>query len=182
MKHSQTITPSSPQSLCDSEFYSLHAADGLGGEVAFSSLRGKVMIIVNVASLCGFTPQYKDLQYLYEKYRDKGLEILAFPCNQFGGQEPATRDTIQEFVKIKFNVTFPILQKVVVNGNDAHDVYKYLKNQKPGALGFKGIRWNFEKFVVDRLGRVVARVLSGTTPKEMEPMIRQLIEADGPHV
>lgn len=166
-----------PESQLESStFYSLQAEDGEGNPYNFDTLRGKVVIIVNVASLCGFTPQYNDLQYLYEKYHEKGLEILAFPCNQFGGQEPAGHETIQAFVTSKFNVTFPILNKVTVNGNDAHDVFKYLKLQKPGALGFKGIRWNFEKFLVDRLGNVVARVLSGNTPREMEHMVSQLIE------
>lgn len=161
-----------------SEFYSLSADDGKGNNVTFESLRGKVVLIVNVASLCGFTPQYNDLQYLYEKYHKDGLEVLAFPCNQFGGQEPSEHETIQEFVKAKFNVTFPIMAKVEVNGSEAHPVYNYLKNQKEGTLGFKGIRWNFEKFVVDRLGHVVARILSGITPKQIEPLIRQLVESD----
>jgi len=158
------------------EFYSLSATDELGKEKSFESLRGKVVVIVNVASLCGFTPQYKDLEYLHQKYHGQGLEILAFPCNQFGGQEPLNHTSIQKFVRTNFNVTFPILQKVEVNGNSAHQVYSYLKEQKHGALGFKGVRWNFEKFVVDRRGNVVARILSGTTPDQMEPLISQLLE------
>lgn len=159
-----------------SDFYSLNADDGSGTPFAFASLVGKVVLVVNVASLCGFTPQYDDLQYLYEKYHDQGLEILAFPCNQFGGQEPAEHGSIQKFVRSKFNVTFPVLAKVEVNGDYAHPVYQYLKLQKPGSLGFRGVRWNFEKFVVDKNGKVVARILSGTTPKQMEAMLRHLLE------
>lgn len=159
------------------DFYSLSALDELGNVMLFESLRGKVVIIVNVASLCGFTPQYSDLQYLYEKYQKQGLEILAFPCNQFGGQEPSDHSSIAKFVRSSFNVTFPILQKIMVNGTDAHPVYKYLKEQKHGALGFKGIRWNFEKFLVDRLGHVVVRIVSTVTPKQMEPLISHLLLA-----
>lgn len=158
------------------DFYSLSALDELGNTKHFESLRGKVVIIVNVASLCGFTPQYSDLQYLYEKYQKQGLEILAFPCNQFGGQEPSDHSSIEKYVRSTFKVTFPILQKILVNGVDAHPVYKYMKEQKHGALGFKGIRWNFEKFLVDRRGNVVVRVVSTITPKQMEPLISHLLE------
>lgn len=172
------IEPDEPSHTVNIDFYTLSALDELGNTKQFESLRGKVVLIVNVASFCGFTPQYSELQHLYEKYHSRGLEILAFPCNQFGGQEPAGHTTIERYVRTNFNVTFPILQKVVVNGPDAHPVFNYLKEQKHGALGFKGIRWNFEKFVVDRLGNVVVRVESAVVPQQMEPLISHLLESN----
>lgn len=159
-------------------FYALEAKDGRGGTYHFNKLRDKVVIIVNVASLCGFTPQYKELQYLYNKYNSMGLEILAFPCNQFGGQEPGDQTSIQDFVKTKFDISFPVLAKVCVNGDDTHPVYTHLKLKKTGLFGFRGVQWNFEKFVIDRKGEVVGRFESGVTPLQLEPLISATLSAN----
>lgn len=133
------------------------------------------MLIVNVASLCGFTPQYSDLERLYRKYHDQGLEILAFPCNQFGGQEPQNNIELERFVRKKFGVTFPILSKGYVNGDDTHPIYSYLKEKQRAPLGFKGVRWNFEKFIIDREGQPVYRFPSSVNPLALEPLIEQLL-------
>ncbi|KAK5782095.1 glutathione peroxidase PWA37_005078 [Arxiozyma heterogenica] len=157
------------------EFYDLIAYKGNGEIFRFDQLQGKVVLIVNVASRCGFTPQYKDLQYLYEKYSSRGLEILGFPCNQFGNQEPLSDKEIIFFTKKHFGITFHILKKINVNGPDEHPVYKYLKEQKRGVLGFKGIKWNFEKFLIDRSGIVTDRFLSATPPINFEDRIVELL-------
>lgn len=132
-------------------------------------------MIVNVASLCGFTPQYSDLERLYQKYHQQGLEILAFPCNQFGGQEPQNERDIERFVRSKFGVTFPIFAKVLVNGDDTHPVYRYLKEKQRAPLGFKGVRWNFEKFIIDRQGYPVYRLITTVNPLDLEPIIKDLL-------
>lgn len=157
-------------------FYSLQAVDGHGEPFSFETLRNKVVVIVNVASLCGFTPQYEEFELLHQKYKDDGLVILAFPCNQFAGQEPGKFESIEEFVRSKFGVTFPIMEKTIVNGEDAHPVYKYLKPRQKGALGFQGIRWNFEKFLIDRHGVVTHRFISGVTPLKIEPLIADMLK------
>lgn len=156
-------------------FYSLSAEDGRKKTFHFDTLRNKVVLIVNVASLCGFTPQYKDLEYLYEKYNEAGLEIIAFPCNQFGGQEPELQQNIENFVRETFHVSFPVMTKTSVNGDETHPVYEFLKKEKAGALGFRGIRWNFEKFLIDRRGNVTHRFVSAVVPKQMEPAISELL-------
>ncbi|OBA24477.1 hypothetical protein METBIDRAFT_36748 [Metschnikowia bicuspidata var. bicuspidata NRRL YB-4993] len=161
----------------DDTFYSLTASHVPGKTYSFDLLKGKVVLIVNVASLCGFTPQYNELQALYQKYQGKGLEILAFPCNQFGSQEPYDNAHIQKYVQSHFNVSFPILSKVLVNGRGEDPIYRHLKLKKAGALGFCGVRWNFEKFLVDRNGDVVARFDTVTPPKTLEPMIVRLLAA-----
>lgn len=158
-----------------SEFYGLSAKDRKGESFPFSGLDGKVVLIVNVASRCGFTPQYQELEELYEKYKNKGLVILGFPCNQFGGQEPGTDEEIGEFCKINYGVTFPVLKKVDVNGSEASPVYEYLKSQKAGSLGFRGVKWNFEKFLVDKHGKVVGRFSSLTKPSSLDPIIAELL-------
>lgn len=160
------------------QFYNLSAQRGDGTIFPFEQLRGKVVLIVNVASRCGFTPQYKELEYLYEKYASQGFEILGFPCNQFGNQEPLTDEEIIEFTRDKFGITFPILKKIDVNGPDEHPVYKYIKDQKRGVLGFKGIKWNFEKFLIDRKGNVTNRYLSPKTPITFENRIEELLNND----
>ena len=137
------------------------------------SLKGKVLLIVNTATGCGFTPQYEGLENLYKKYHDKGLEILDFPCNQFGHQAPGDDDQIHEFCTFKYNTTFDQFKKVDVNGKNADPLYKYLKDQKHGLL--KNIKWNFEKFLVDREGNVVERYLPTTTPEQIESRIEELI-------
>jgi len=143
----------------------------------FESLRGHVTLVVNVASQCGFTPQYKQLQALHEAYESQGLRILAFPCNQFGGQEPGSDDQIQQFCKLTYDVSFPVLAKVQVNGPDSDPVFVHLKKQAPGLLGSEGIKWNFTKFLIDTDGRVVERYAPTTSPsaiaKDIEPLLKQ---------
>ena len=130
--------------------------------------RGKPLLIVNVASACGYTPQYAGLEALYRKYHDRGFEVLGFPCNQFGGQEPGTADEIATFCGTKYDVTFPMFAKVDVNGAKAHPLFEHLKAEKPGALGSKAIKWNFTKFLVNARGEVVERYGSSTTPAAID--------------
>ena len=136
-----------------------------GQPVKLDRYQGKVVLVVNTASQCGFTPQYKGLEALYEKYQGKGLEVLGFPCNQFGAQEPGTEDEIASFCELNYGVTFPLFAKVAVNGDGAAPVYKYLKSAKPGLLGIEAIKWNFTKFLVDRGGKVIARFAPNDTPE-----------------
>ena len=154
-----------------SQFYALTANLANHTPYAFDALRGKVVVVVNVASKCGFTPQYQGFETLYSKYHDQGLEILGFPCNQFGDQEPGTEEQIVQFCSATYNVSFPIMEKVEVNGDAVHPVYQWLKSQKSGLLGMSRIKWNFEKFVVDREGKVVERYASTTTPESIEGVI-----------
>ncbi len=143
-------------------------------DVELKRYAGRVVLIVNTASACGFTPQYAGLEELYQKHKDK-LSILAFPCNQFGSQEPGTSEEIKEFCDLKFNVSFDIFQKVNVNGKDASDLYKYLKKEKPGLLGSKKIKWNFTKFLVDTHGKVIKRYSPQTKPMSIEKDILELL-------
>ncbi|CDK24315.1 unnamed protein product [Kuraishia capsulata CBS 1993] len=159
-----------------SKFYSLAPLDKNGEPFDFKQLEGKVVLIVNVASKCGFTPQYKELEELYEKYKDQDFVVLGFPCNQFGHQEPGTQDQIVEFCRLNFGVSFPLMKKVDVNGADADPVYVYLKDQKSGLLGFKGIKWNFEKFLIDKKGNVVNRYSSVTSPSKIEGAVKDLLK------
>jgi glutathione peroxidase len=147
--------------------YDFSVDDIHGKPVKLDKYQDKVMLIVNTASQCGFTPQYKGLEALYEKYHGKGLEVLGFPCNQFGAQEPGTEEEIAQFCEVNYGVTFPLFAKVDVNGTNAAPVYKYLKSEKPGLLGSEAIKWNFTKFLVDRKGRVVARYAPNDTPESM---------------
>jgi glutathione peroxidase len=144
--------------------YSFRVKDAEGQTLSLAQYEGKVLLIVNVASKCGFTPQYEGLQALYEKYAGQGLVILGFPCNQFGSQEPGTNTEIQSFCKTTYGVTFPVMDKVEVNGDHADPFYIYLKSQASGFLGSAAIKWNFTKFLVDRHGKVVERFASATTP------------------
>lgn len=160
-----------------SSFYDLKPLDSKGQPFEFSQLKGKVVLIVNVASKCGFTKQYSELEALYKKYNDKGFEIIGFPCNQFGGQEPGSAEEISSFCSLNFGVTFPVLQKVDVNGSNADPVYVWLKQQKSGFLGFSGIKWNFEKFLVDSKGNVVNRWGSITAPNKLESDIEKALAA-----
>lgn len=159
-------------------FYDLTPADKKGESFDFAQLKGKVVLVVNVASKCGFTPQYKGLEELYKKYKDDGLVILGFPSNEFGSQEPGTQEEIASFCQLNYGVTFPVLKKIEVNGSNADPVYQYLKSQKSGILGFKGIKWNFEKFLVDRQGNVVERWASTTTPASIESTIQKYLAAN----
>jgi len=147
--------------------YDFSVDDIHGKPVKLDKYRNKVMLIVNTASKCGFTPQYKGLEALYEKFHGKGLEILGFPCNQFGAQEPGTEQEIAQFCELNYGVTFPLFAKVEVNGANAAPVYKYLKAERPGLLGSEAIKWNFTKFLVDRKGNVLARYAPNDTPESM---------------
>jgi len=136
---------------------------------------GKVLLVVNVASECGFTPQYHELQVLYDEFHSQGLEILGFPCNQFGGQEPGNAEQIQAFCSTKFSVTFPVFQKTDVNGLHTHPLFEYLKAAAPGLLGTEAIKWNFTKFLIDRNGLPVKRYASTTSPKNIREDIKKLL-------
>jgi glutathione peroxidase len=146
-----------------------------GEEQSLADYKGKVLLIVNTASQCGFTPQYKELQELYEQYRDRDFVVLGFPCNQFGHQEPGTEEEIEQFCQVNYGVTFPMFAKVDVNGENAHPLFEYLKEKAPGVLGTKAIKWNFTKFLVDRNGNVVARFASQTRPSELKSEIEKLL-------
>jgi glutathione peroxidase len=139
-----------------------------GKEVSLSHYQGRVMLIVNVASECGFTSQYEGLQRLHEKYHHEGLSILGFPCNQFLGQEPANEEQIKAFCMTRFGVKFDMFSKIDVNGDDTHPLYAYLKSQAKGILGSEKIKWNFTKFLVDKEGKVLKRYAPSTKPKEIE--------------
>ena len=147
--------------------YDFKVRSAKGEEVSMADYKGKVLLIVNTATGCGFTPQYEGLQKLYDKYKDKGLEILDFPCNQFGHQAPGTEEEIQEFCTLKYKTTFPLFAKVDVNGKDADPLFVFLKKQKGGFLG-DDIKWNFTKFLVTRDGRVVGRYAPITKPENIE--------------
>lgn len=146
-----------------------------GGEEKLAAYKGKTLLIVNVASKCGFTPQYEGLQALYETYRDKGLEILAFPCNQFGAQEPGDEKEIASFCSLTYGVSFPMFAKVDVNGEGAHPLYKFLKKEKKGLAGSEAIKWNFTKFLVDAEGAVVARFGPQDTPELIARKLEKML-------
>lgn len=144
-----------------------------GEEIDLSRYKGKVLVIVNTASKCGFTPQYAGLEKLYEKYKDRGLEILGFPCNQFGGQEPGSDEEIANFCQKNYGVDFQMFEKVDVNGDDAHPLYKFLTHEAPGALKTEAIKWNFTKFLVDKNGKVLKRFAPNVAPKDLESDIEK---------
>ena len=156
--------------------YDYKAKDVNGKEVELSDYKGKVVLVVNTASDCGFTPQYEGLQDLYKKYKDDGLEILAFPCNQFGGQEKGDEGAIKEFCDLRFNISFPLFSKIEVNGENTHPLYDYLKNEKKGLLGSTKIKWNFTKFLIDKDGNPVDRFAPTTKPESMEEDIKKLLK------
>lgn len=155
--------------------YDLTVTSIEGTPISLSTYRDKVLLIVNTASQCGFTPQYQGLQALYDKYYSQGVEVLGFPCNQFGQQEPGSTSEIQSFCETRFGVTFPLFQKIDVNGQTAHPLFKYLTKAAPGILGTEAIKWNFTKFLVDRTGNVVKRYASLTKPEDMEKEIQALL-------
>jgi len=155
--------------------YDFKAVSLQGKEIDFHEYQGKVLLIVNTASACGFTPQYEGLQNLFLKYKDQGLVILGFPCNQFGNQEPGNKEDILNTCQINFGVTFPMFEKIKVNGNDQHPLFAYLKNCLPGFLWTKGIKWNFTKFLIDRNGKPIKRFGSSTKPEQIEPYIHRLL-------
>ena len=156
--------------LYDIKLETIHHA-----EQTLAPYKGKVMLIVNVASQCGFTPQYPGLEALYERFKDRGFVVLGFPCNQFGQQEPGDEEEIERFCETQFGVKFPMFAKLDVNGENAHPLYRYLTEAKPGLLGTRAIKWNFTKFLVDREGKVVERFAPNTKPEELASDIEKLL-------
>ena len=146
-----------------------------GEPLDLAEKKGKVLLVVNTASKCGFTPQYDGLEALYRKYRDKGFEVLGFPCNQFGAQEPGNAEEIAQFCQINFGVTFPLMGKVDVNGPDASPVFDWMKGEAKGLMGSTGIKWNFTKFLIDREGNVVKRFAPQDSPASLEKHIEKLL-------
>lgn len=158
-----------------SPIYSISAERLQGGTQALADYAGKVMLIVNTASKCGFTPQFDGLEALYQRYRERGLVVLGFPCNQFGEQEPGSADEIASFCQKNYGVSFPMFAKIDVNGDDTHPLYKHLKQSARGLLGSEAIKWNFTKFLVDRDGQVIDRFAPTTAPdaiaRDIEPLL-----------
>jgi glutathione peroxidase len=148
--------------------YDFSARDLDGKEHSLGEFRGKPMLVVNTASKCGFTPQYTGLEKLHRDYRDKGLVVLGFPCDQFGHQEPGDAEEIRNFCSLNYDVSFPLFEKIEVNGAKAHPLWQWLKKEKPGLLGMEAIKWNFTKFLVDRSGKVVKRYAPTDTPEKIE--------------
>ncbi len=155
--------------------YDFNAKNLDGRPVDLKAFQGKVLLIVNTASNCGFTPQYKGLEAVYEQFKDKGVEVLGFPCNQFGAQEPGTADEIGAFCERNYGVTFPMFGKIDVNGDAAHPLFKHLKSEAPGLMGTEAIKWNFTKFLVRKDGRVYKRYAPQTEPKELMKDIEKLL-------
>ena len=154
--------------------FTLQKADG--SEVQYDHYAGKVLLVVNVASQCGFTKQYEGLQKLHQKFHDRGFEVLAFPCNQFGGQEPGTDQEIQTFCSTRYHVTFPVFKKIEVNGAHAHPFFQYLKQEAKGLLGTEAIKWNFTKFLIGRQGQVIERFASMEDPENLEHRIEMALD------
>jgi glutathione peroxidase len=146
-----------------------------GSKLDLGDKLGKVLLVVNVASKCGFTPQYEGLEELQRKFGDQGFEVLGFPCNQFGAQEPGNAEEIATFCKLTYDVTFPVLKKVEVNGDGASPLYDWMKGEAPGILGSKAIKWNFTKFLIDRSGKVVKRYAPNDAPRSIEKDIARLL-------
>ncbi len=155
-------------------FYDFEAQDIKGNTVKMDKYRGKVVLVVNTASKCGFTPQYEGLQKLYKEFADSGLEILGFPCDQFGHQEPGNSDEISKFCSLNFGVTFPLFKKVEVNGPEAHPLYQYLTKKKPGLIG-SSIKWNFTKFLIGPDGTPLKRFAPTLEPEKLIPQIKELL-------
>lgn len=153
--------------------FSIETIEGQSRQIA--DYKGKVLLIVNTASKCGFTPQYRALENLYRDYKDRGLVILAFPCNQFANQEPGSNPEIQQFCTTNYEISFPLFTKINVNGRYAHPLYQYLKKEKPGVWGSEAIKWNFTKFLVDRSGRVAKRYAPMNKPEALADDIEQLL-------
>ncbi len=158
-------------------FYDFSAKTIDGQDKPLADYQGQVVLVVNTASKCGFTPQYEGLEALYRDYKDKGLVILGFPCDQFGHQEPGDENEIKNFCSLTYDVTFPMFAKIKVNGDDAHPVYQHLKQAQPGVLGSKGIKWNFTKFLIDKSGKVVKRYAPTDKPAALAKDIEALLAA-----
>ena len=154
--------------------YDLSAKLPGGATQSLADYQGKVLLIVNTASKCGFTPQYEGLEELYRDYKDRGFEVLGFPCNQFGAQEPGNAEEIANFCSLTYDVTFPLMAKIDVNGSNADPIFKHLKDEQTGLLG-SGIKWNFTKFLVDRDGKVVSRHAPTTKPEQLRKEIEELL-------
>lgn len=157
------------------EIYDAEVTTIEGKQIKLALYQGKVVLIVNVASQCGFTGQYDGLEMLYRKYVDQGLVILGFPCNQFGNQEPGSEEEVMSFCRLNYGVTFPMFAKIDVNGPNTHPLYMLIKNERPGFLGSSAIKWNFTKFLLDRDGNVVERYSPSTKPSEIEDKITSLL-------
>ncbi len=158
-----------------SSVYDYTATTINGQEKPMTDFKGQVVLVVNTASKCGLTPQFKGLESLYETYKDRGLMVLGFPCNQFAGQDPASNDEISEFCQLNYGVSFPMFAKIDVNGDSAHPLFKHLKSAAPGLLGSEAIKWNFTKFLVDRNGQVVERYAPTTEPEKIAKDIERLL-------
>jgi len=158
-----------------STFYNLSAKSLQGKEISMESYKGKTILIVNTASKCGFTPQFEGLENLYEKYKEKDFVILGFPCNQFGNQEPGDEKSISEGCMLNYGVTFPMFSKIEVNGDDTHEIYKYLKKELKGLIGGK-VRWNFTKFLINSEGKPVKRFSPTTKPEKIDQYLTKLLK------
>jgi len=155
--------------------YEYSATNINGKEVSLNDYKGKVMLVVNTASKCGFTPQFEGLELLYQELQDQGLVILGFPCNQFGSQDPSADSEIEEFCQLNYGVSFPMFSKIEVNGDDTHRLYQYLKKEAKGLLGSQAIKWNFTKFLINRDGDVVKRYAPNDTPRAIKADIAALL-------
>jgi len=155
--------------------YNIEVNSITGESISMSTFQKKVLLIVNTASKCGFTPQYSGLEELYQKYKDSNFLVLGFPCNQFGSQEPGSESEIQKFCTDNYSISFPMFKKIDVNGVNTHPLYKYLKTEAPGMLGFKDIKWNFTKFLVQSDGKVITRYAPATNPSKLSDEIRKLL-------
>ncbi|WP_454716205.1 glutathione peroxidase [Caulobacter segnis] len=153
--------------------YSAKTLDGQ--DVSLADYRGQVLLIVNTASKCGFTPQYEGLEALYKAHKDRGFAVLAFPCNQFGAQEPGNAEEIANFCSLTYDVTFPVMSKIDVNGADAHPLYKFLKKEQKGLLGTEAIKWNFTKFLIGKDGEVVERFAPTVKPEDLKVAVEALL-------
>lgn len=158
-----------------SAIYDIKAQTIDGREISLAQFKGKALLVVNVASKCGFTPQYEGLEKLYETYKDRGFEVLAFPCNQFGAQEPGTAQDISQFCTVNYGVKFPLFAKVEVNGPGTHPLWAHLKKEEPGVLGTEAIKWNFTKFLIDRNGNVRERFAPSTKPEDLTTKVEQVL-------
>ena len=156
-------------------FYDITCHTITGVEQPLSTYKNKVLLIINTASKCGFTPQFQGLEALYKRYQAQGFEVLGFPCNQFGGQDPGSHEEILNFCQTNFGVSFPMFAKIEVNGLNTHPLYQHLKNQAPGLMGSKAIKWNFTKFLVDKSGRVQERFAPTTKPEDIASTIQGLL-------
>jgi glutathione peroxidase len=166
--------------MTDTTAFDFSARDIDGGERALAEFRGRALLIVNVASRCGFTPQYRGLEALWRKHRDAGLIVLGFPCDQFGHQEPGDDAEIKQFCSLSYDVTFPLFAKIEVNGEGAHPLYRWLKKEQAGVLGTQAIKWNFTKFLVDRSGSVVRRYAPTDTPEKIDGDVAALLAGGAP--